>query len=461
MTKVQVKREYITLFVVLVIAVFFAYIPHMDYNYPVHRDEWINLAKAKAIIKEKNVVYLDPFLGEDIVRGDLEIGLRLWLAIFILTSGIPEMMSFKFLPFFITTFLVVSVYIFARRLGYGLEAAFVVALFPTSVQLLGPAFVVAVSLAAPFIFLSLFVFLNWKEDTGIFATIVTFTIYLWYLHPPSAVAFYIISIFYIFISRRIIILYLLIISFIVALPQLIHLLTPAIKELSAEGVFKAITFGSISKFKSIPEELGYLLSALSVVGSFLVLHKGRFERIFVFSLVVLLSLNFIYRLIGQAPFMMPSRNYFYMMLLMSILAGYSIYEVRRYNNLFGILLIVLVFLTSLQIHLNIKYYHLITDREYDDFIYIKENVPGERVLMDPWKAFAFPAIAEKHVYSYLVGPQMSERNDKIYNFFKNGCNDTYFLIKNNISIVYSYVECKNPHLEKVKDRIYILKINDK
>ena len=48
---------------VMALAFYLAFIPHQDYPYPVHIDDWVHLANAEAIMKAGSVNYIDPFLG--------------------------------------------------------------------------------------------------------------------------------------------------------------------------------------------------------------------------------------------------------------------------------------------------------------------------------------------------------------------------------------------------------------
>jgi len=90
-------------------------------------------------------------------------------------------------------------------------------------------------------------------------------------------------------------------------------------------------------------------------------------------------------------------------------------------------------------------------------------VNGEKAVLDPWKANAFVAVAEKKVYSRL--PQGSDkfyedRNKEIIAFFQNNCTNTTFLRENNISIIYTPIKCNNTELKKVREWIYVISISE-
>jgi len=46
-----IKSDYIILVPILALAFYFAFIPHLNYPYPVHVDEWVHLADSEAMQK--------------------------------------------------------------------------------------------------------------------------------------------------------------------------------------------------------------------------------------------------------------------------------------------------------------------------------------------------------------------------------------------------------------------------
>ncbi len=107
---------------------------------------------------------------------------------------------------------------------------------------------------------------------------------------------------------------------------------------------------------------------------------------------------------------------------------------------------------------DIRYYHMIDDEDYEAFVWIKENIGPEhdRAIMDPWKGTPFTAITGKYIYtrihSFPIPKDLDARE-----FLESGFTDTAFLRKNNISIIYTEHECRNPDLTEVRERIYLLK----
>ena len=123
------------------------------------------------------------------------------------------------------------------------------------------------------------------------------------------------------------------------------------------------------------------------------------------------------------------------------------------------LVAVLLFITIPE-RLDEKYYHMIENRDYAAFVWIRDNLGDEyeRTLLDPWQGAAFLAITGKKVYSW-ISTEPKDIDIKARAFIEGGCTDTEFLRKNNISIVYVTPPwtCTNPLLTKVRSNVYIFR----
>ncbi len=447
----NVDPRYVLVLILLITAIF-AYYPHHGYDYPMHRDEWIDLAISKAIIDAESVNYVEPFYGKRVVQHDLEIGLRLWVSELILSSDMNEYMLMKYLPIFMSCFIVFSAFLFARQLGYGLEAAFFTALIPTTIRLLGPAFVVAVSLAVAFMLLAAYIAFKQNKKKVDYAVLFIFLIFTFLTHPPTAIATYILLILYVALYRDVRVLAVLLIPvfmFLFYFPQISSAMGDPAR------LLERLSFDTFVEFGSPAKEFGYIPAILAILG---VIRSRRTDVPVVAALLLLLILNNVYSILGTIPLLMPERNYFYIMVLTSIVAGYGLYTIRSKTILAGLVIAVIALGFSAQSHANEEYYYIVNDQEFEDFVYIKENVSGDKVLLRPWEGFAFPAITGKHVYVYPASPSegVKEKSAKAYTFLEYKCKDTSFLKKNNIDIVHAHDGCQNSALKKVKDRIYVL-----
>lgn len=117
-----VKSDYLKLLPIMVLACYIAFIPHLNYPYPVHIDEWVQLACANEVIKQASVVNItDPFTGGGPILNQVyEVGFNLPWAVFHQISGISWPTIFRYFPSIIFMMTVLSAYVLGQRQGFGL-----------------------------------------------------------------------------------------------------------------------------------------------------------------------------------------------------------------------------------------------------------------------------------------------------------------------------------------------------
>ena len=197
------KADYWKLLPILGLAFYIAFIPHVNYPYPVHVDEWVHLAHANAIMGAASTTYADPFSGQISysLASNLEAGFQMFWGVFQRISGISWLVIFRYFPGVIFMITVLSVYILARREGFGWEAAFFTCLIPTTIGILGPAFMVPVAMGLLFTPLILFLALNFRTVWS-YLTIFIFVSFLLSIHAPSAICPIIVLIPYILLNLK-------------------------------------------------------------------------------------------------------------------------------------------------------------------------------------------------------------------------------------------------------------------
>ena len=460
---------------ILVLAFYIAFIPHLQYPYPLHVDEWLHMAYSKAMLQTGSMTFYEPFYQASTSYNQL--GFHLFWGVFQEISEISWMTIFRFFPSIIFIITTLSVYIFANRMGFGLYAALIVSLIPTTVGILGPAFLVPLALGMPFIPLSLFIAFNFKT---LWSYLVLFLIvyFMLFVHLPSTVCLLIVLVPYILLNFKgnfrhsLGIILILGIFVVVSLPWILAFL-PANMSFFNQGISE--------DFVTIPRLLqifGYLPISLCLLGTLILGIKGGKQNygLILGLLAILLMLVMFFQFhIGQPT--VYQRGLHYMMMMASIVAGAGlmwVYNFRLPGKLlarikippiaknvgmvFGLVLIVLLLVNGIHNRQNALYYHMIDQEDYNAFQWIEENIGTgyDRALLDPWKATAFTAITGKMVYTRIH--EAPYANDlKAYEFLIDSCNDTAFLRENNISIVYSRDNCSNPDLVEVRDNVYLLK----
>lgn len=440
--------EPVLLLFVILISVYFVYLPHAGYQYPLHRDEWDRITLANAYLKYGGPEFPDPFTGDGTVKNHPEIGFITFISLF-KVIGAEWLSFFWYSPFLLSLFFVSSGFLLGRKLGYGVEMAFFLALIPTTVRFLGPAFFVPVSLALPLMLIILYsaLFL----DKGKYIVVFLLYVFLLYMHPPSAIVIFISLSTYISLKKDEKMLATIFTASLIAIPQFISYIEP----LGSEGLI----FTAVGLFKSVVTEFGFVSSFFFVLGFYLSIRDWRKEEVVIsLTATILLSLIVIYRFTNYLPLLWPERVLLYLMMFMSVIAAKGLHWIREKSLPVGVFFAILVIAFTYQTHVGIQYYHIVDDREYEDYVWIRDNLEGKAIL-DPWEAIAFTAVAENPVFT-VVRPtdEFKEKSKELIKFFSENCSDTEFLVENNISIVYFKGNVDNLDLKEVRDSIYYLSL---
>lgn len=464
----------------MALAFYLAFIPHQGYPYPVHVDEWVHLANAKAMLQAGSVTFTEPFLGKATISisSNLEAGFHLFWGVFHQISGVSWLTIFKYFPGIIFIITVFSAYILGQRQGFGWEAAFFVCLIPTTVGILGPGFLVPVAMGLLFTPLSLFLAFNFRSWWA-YSALFILTSFLLSIHAPSAIVVVIVLIPYILLNLKnnfkhsLGITLALAIPFLAPFPWIFAKLLPTAKELLIPKPLPTYI-----SFPRVLQDYGYLPTAACLLGTFLLAIKGgkRNYGLILGLLALLIMLVSFYSFHYGLP-VMYERGLMFMMLMVGIVAGAGLAGVKNFSlpatlttrlripslvtrHIGKFLCLVLIGITlaiAIPDRQNASYYHIIDEADYQAFVWIRENVAEEydRAILEPWKATAFAAITGKHIYTRTHAYPTS-RDKEALKFLEEGASDTAFLRKNGISIVYTEREVRNPDLTEVRDNVYLL-----
>ena len=400
---------------VIALAFYIAFIPHQGYLYPLHIDEWAHLAHSEAILQAGSVVYFDPFDGTlRPISSNLEAGFQLFWAVFHQISGISWIDIFRYFPGVILIITVLSTYVLAQRAGFGWEAAFFICLIPTTIGILGPAFLVPVAMGLLFIPLSLFLVFNFR-GVWTYLVLFIFTSFLLAIHAPSAICLAIILIPYILLNLKgnfkhsLGITLAIAVPFIAPFPWIFDMLLPTAKSLLSQQVLPDYV-----DFPYVIKTYGYLPVALSILGTFvLALKGGKKNYSLILGLLAILAMLVAFFSFHYGISIMYERGLMFMMLMLGIIAGAGLMGIKNLGlsaklntgakahfitqnigRFFCLVLIAITLFMSISELQGINYYHMIEDEDYQAFIWIKENVSEnhEKAILDPWKATAFTAI---------------------------------------------------------------------
>jgi hypothetical protein len=469
--------DFLGLLPVLILAFYVAFIPHLNYPYPIHADEWMHMAYSKALMQAGSISFADPFYGQGMVtNANSEASFHIFWGIFQQITNISWLTIFRYFPSIIFVITVLSVYVLTRREGFGWEAAFFTCLIPTSRGILGPAFLVPMATGLLFIPLCLFLAFNFKS-WPCYLLLFLFTCLLLSMHPPTAIGLVIILIPYILLNLKgnfrhsLGITLALAIPFVATLPLTFKKLLPTAKLLLTQQL--------PTPWVNLPPLLqayGYLPILLAFAGIiFLAMKGGKKNFGLVFGLLALLLMLILFFRFHYGLPNFYERGLTLMLLMLGIIAGAGLQWIRKIRlsikstgehrafapanlgNIFCIFLVGLILAVSIPSRLNTSYYHMIDDEDYRAFVWIRDNIDSsyEVALVDPWKATAFTAITGKNVLRRLF---LSKEpvDDMIYQFLGDGCQNTAFLIDNKVSMIYNQLSCNNTDLVEARNNVYLL-----
>ncbi len=466
---------------ILALAYYIAFIPHQGYSFPAHIDEWVHLAYIKAMWQSGSTTFTDPFLGQGVIGSDnphLEAGFHIFWGAFHQISGISWLTIFRYFPGVIFLITVSSVYIFARKQGFGWEAALYTCLIPTTAGILGPGFLVPVAMGLLFLPLSLNLAYNHRSLRA-YLLLFLFIAFLLSIHAPSAIMVVIVLVPYIILNLKVDFKHslgltlALLVPFLAPFPWIFRMLLPtAVRLLSPQPLPTYIDFPRILM------DYGYLPIAVCLLGTFLLAMKGgRRNYGLVLGLLAVLVILVAFFTFHYGLPVMYERGLMFLMLMVGLIAGAGLAGVKEFQppeNLFprikipplltrhaGKTLALALAAATLAVIIPARqdtgYYQMIDTADYRAFVWIRENLPAVEgtAILDPWKATAFTAVTGRPAYS-RIHAFPTPRDEEAYRFLQGGSANTTFLEENGISLVYTTAEVKNPHLTEVRKNVYLL-----
>ncbi len=473
------KSDYPKLVGILALAFYLAFIPHSNYPYPVHIDEWVQMAFSKAMLRAGSVTFPDPFFGQSIIalRFNMETGFQLFWGVFQNISGISWLTIFKYFPGIVFMVTVLSVYLLARREGFGWEAALFTCLVTTTVGILGPGFLVPVALGLLFIPLSLFLAFNFRTGWS-YLVLFVFVCFLLSTHAATAMGLAIILAPYILFNLRGNFKHSLGLTLALAIPFVAPFVLMYGSLMStAESLLSPVAFPTHVDIPRLMQTYGYPGIFFCLLGTFLLVMRGGKKNYgLVFGLLALLAMLVVYFTFSYGMTIMYVRGLIFAMLMMGIVAGAGLMYVRKLRlpekigsrlkiplimQPVGVILCLALIAVTLAMGIpdrqQASYYHMIDSEDYEAFVWIRDNI-GEnydKAILDPWEATAFIAITQKTVYA-RIHSLPTYLDHEAYQFLQGGCTETSYLRERGISIVYSRWSCNNPDLVEVRKNVYLL-----
>ena len=310
-------------------------------------------------------------------------------------------------------------------MGFGLEAAFLACLVTTTVGILGPGFFVPVAMGLLFIPLLLFLLFNfstWQSNLLVMAIMF----FLMLLHPPTAIIaiiaiapFFLLNLRHDF-KRSLAVAAMVVALALVTVPWLVRSSEIVSQVKSVFAPKGPILYHDIPLVVS---HYGIIPVAVGLLGVFaLVLRGGRKNYGLVLGLLAVTAMLTAFYTFGYGIGIMYLRGLLCAMLLLSMVGGAGLMELRRLRLLsrtpgrlgtpraarypaVGITVAIIVAALALAVpnRLSEPYYHMIDEQDHTAFVWIRDYVPPDsgKTIVDPWKGTAFSAIAGRPAYARI------------------------------------------------------------
>lgn len=469
------------LLAVLVLAYFMTFIPHMEYRLPLHVDEWWHYGNSQSLIEAQTADYPNPFdSGESFV--DAEVGFHVFLGELRLLTGMAWIDMFRFLPGVILCLVAFAAYAVSDRRSVGLAAALLVALIPTGLRFLGPAFLVPVALGLAFVPVVVLVLRRTMADGRGPLLLFLMVLTLLFVHPPT-MAFVmgtaLAHMAFLASGARdgdarlrplaVGLGAMAVVCLLMALwiPSALDLVLERATDSEAQS---ALPLGSLWDPLA---DYGYVAPFLGIAGLALLIMRGeRREWALAASLVGMLAFLWLYRRFHIGPDIMYERGWLYTYVLMALAGGPALVGLaerlsmvlrRTRVHLYAmpaaaLLLVALAFGPALRSHIGEHYYHVVEEDTYQDFVWVGENVAAEfnLAVLHTSEAWAFAPVTGKYVYAAEAWPETNAKGRAAMEFLIDGAKDTEWLRRNGIRIVYAEGRVENDSLTPVHRNTYLL-----
>jgi len=486
--------EAILLFVILALAFYMALWPRLDYPFPLHVDEWMHLGYTKSLLNAGHVNFPDPYYGGQFVReGHPETGYYLWLGTLLLSTGAHWLFLARLMPALVLGIIAFVAYAWGRKRGFGLEAALFVTFIHTTIRFLGPAFLVPVTLGLAFFPICLILLDKLEQGWRPLVLVMLSLAALFITHGTTAVALGFVLVIYLVLyltfsksPRRQKLPALSCLLLIPVSGLVIYWWNPSFVTKQIEDIISAEHI-PLPPIPSPLPQLGYIMLAFVVIGAGFLIARGGWRNyaLIIPTAILLFFVQFYRRWFNVGPDILYERGWLYVMLLMALIAGYGLSQLRqlslgffkrwRWGMPLVYLLLAVVVVFSLVLRMNgyaaerygynnkDAYYRIVDAPTYHDFVWIGEELPQySKAVLNPYVAWTFVPISGKNAYTTKALPWGLKEATEIRNFMAAGGRDTSWLVERNLDLIYvdthyTQYHLQNPDLVEVRNKIYILR----
>jgi len=484
------KNQIIILVIVLIIGAFLTYLPHLNYPYPLHVDEWASINQARELTNPR---YVSPTQTHTIFT------LGFTAIIMILEVFLNIVLIYKFLP--IITFIVSAIILF--KFTHQLTKNYSVAIFsvifllslPNNTNLLGSWFFVPFIASIPLVFLTFFLYLKAYNKPNKKLTIYSIIslLALLLIYPPYAIFTFLILAIYTFLNKKTVslkkikkpliifssILTLLIILIMLVFskspywilsqlyfPQGHSSLDPGINTNAYELIFLNMRLLVNPYF--LPILFGIIPFVLAIIGIYKS-YKSNPKNILIIWFITSVAFISLF-LIFNFTFIMSYQRIVYMALLAlvpftGIGASTILSYAKRYPNYIFLSLIILILIVTFYNYgkpiQGTEIYHLIDEQEYQEIIYLNQY-DTSYIITDLEKSLPILVLTSHKPTAGFIGTNTTNQQET-KDFLGGDCNfkEDYLKKKNYIKYIYTKRQINCDFIEKIGKNLYQTKLDSK
>jgi len=502
---------------IIILTIFLANMPHRNFSYPVHIDEWVHYNHSQEMQHVGLTLYSHPLYGDGewanddsdgIITRNREAGFHIFLSQFQLISGIEWMTIFRLGPTVLSLIFVFACFLFGGTKKWGYEAAFLAALLPTTNGLLGLGLLVPVAWGMFMVPILLKLCHDFEFSYRSIPFLWILMIYVMITHPASTFYLTLIlgisSIVFVFNGPG---LFINRISRIVALGLLPGLGWMTFLRWTGNDwrAIRAILFEEGSQVHDpIYQEVFLLYGIFPTILFFLsvlliTISKDWKLKVLVFSAIGIFLLMFSHvEGIFLTHQVLARRGWHFLMIIMVFSGAYFLYALRNYqvSKQMGIFmrpwamkglkivarcsalsLIILILFSVVGQRIDEPFYRMVTNKYYEDALWIRNHV-GEsysdckvsrwsenmclplrdgRILADPIYSLPISALAGKYTYSNSsdVWFDSYERIMTSKEMLQHGYRDISWFKQNKVNIVYRPSSWSHPYFHQPKQDILV------
>lgn len=480
---------------ILGLAFYMGMLPKTDYRYPIHVDEWAHYGLAQATV-DPGGNYPHPVYGTTshaprggrIIR-HRQAGFHTLLGGIQLLSGVSWITLFRYLPPFFLVITAFMAYLWGRREGFGLEAAVLVTLVPTTLRILGPGFLVPMAMGLLLLPVVLLLISRFEFTLRASLLLALCLAFLAFAHP--GMAFYLVLIVLVHIAffalyrrvsfwTRVQLLGLAVLG-----PLLAWGLVTQVQNVGLGGVAALLTeVDTTPKLPKIYQEVllsyGIIPLGLFVLGIIRLVWRLEWKSLaLASSAILILGLISLYARYSVGNQTLADRGLLLLITLAALVGGYGLGELRwnwwrlvpwvpvdaRWVQHAGVgvalSLVAITLALGIPSRMNEPYYRIVDDVRYSDTQWIREYTGDKyrRILAEPTWGLAMAPLAGKYAYtnSNAVFPDLPERVEAALAKLREGPVDTSWFVENDVDIVYQARDRSNPDFIQPRPGIFLLR----